>query len=368
MSAFRSALIAIGLLASATAVGASSSGTFMPGPVHIAEGRSRALCESDPNRIFVVAADGSECVAYAVTEGNEDRDQAVFFFGGDAAAQSDAAAFDRYMEGVKKGNFARMQQLSARYHVRFVYIFRLGVHGSSGDARLRRTPHETLIMKALIPLLSHRLNVKTFAVAGQSGGSTLGGAFLTMRVPNIVCAILGSGAYDLVGLLSQSRIDQGFAPKRDQLARTMYDPLSHVSEVLPVPGRRIFVFGDRDDPRASFPQQVKFVAGLQAGGNNAMLIPVSAIEHHGAAAYTLSAAGACLDNYSDVAIAKIVDGMETQPESLQCPEGGDQRRHPDVIGAMRSGATRRLNARRMTAADVVSTGITLAPARRPRPR
>jgi hypothetical protein len=317
MSAFRSALVAIALIAGATAVNATSTGTFMPGPVLTAEGRSRDLCESDPNRIFVTAGNSSECVTYAVTEGNEDRNQAVFFFDGDAPGQADAAAFDNYMDGVKKTNFAIMQRLSARYHVRFVYVSRLGVQGSSGDARLRRTPHETMIMKALLPLLSRRLNVTTFAVAGQSGGSTLGGAFLTMRVENIVCAILGSGAYDLVGLLSTSRVKQGLPAQRDRLARTMYDPLSHVSEVQPDPGRRIVVFGDRDDPKASFPQQVNFVAGLQAGGNNAMLIPVSANNHHGATMYTLAAAGACLDNYSDVAIAKIVDQMETRIKAFR---------------------------------------------------
>ena len=53
-------------------------------PVHAAEGRSQAKCEGVPNRIFVMTAAGSECIAYFVTRGFEARREAVLFFGGDA--------------------------------------------------------------------------------------------------------------------------------------------------------------------------------------------------------------------------------------------------------------------------------------------
>src|SRR5262249_28294284 len=56
-------------------------------PVLIEESRSKAKCESRDERIFVETKLGTECIAYFVTKGFDQRRQAVFFFGGDARPQ-----------------------------------------------------------------------------------------------------------------------------------------------------------------------------------------------------------------------------------------------------------------------------------------
>jgi hypothetical protein len=91
----RAPVIAIGLAALiATALAdPAPTGNYMPGPIHMAEARSQQLCESQSNRVFVSINNVSECVAYSVTPGNEDRGEAVFFFDGDPPSQVSAKAY-----------------------------------------------------------------------------------------------------------------------------------------------------------------------------------------------------------------------------------------------------------------------------------
>jgi hypothetical protein len=69
--------------------GACSLEAVLARPVLAAEGKSQALCESVPNRIFVATTVGSECIAYWTTKGNEQRRQAVFFIDGDLPPVAD---------------------------------------------------------------------------------------------------------------------------------------------------------------------------------------------------------------------------------------------------------------------------------------
>jgi len=319
MPAFcRAVLIAVTLIA-ATAAHAKQTKRYWPGPVLTAEAKSRALCESVPNRIFVATKAGSECVAYVVTKGNESRRQAVLFFNGDAPQLPDAATFDSLMRENLASVEKVMQHWADKLHVRYVYVARLGLQGSSGDHRRRRQPHETAIMGVVTKTLMQRLGLDSVALAGQSGGSTIAAALLEMKQPGIACAVLGSGAFSLTDLEYANRTKKGARVNKAALARTMYDPSKHVAEIAADPARRIFVVGDAQDQKAAFPQQADFAASLKAAGHHAELLQVGAAapDHHSTARYTLPTAGACLNRLPDDKIARAVANMQPKPPAAE---------------------------------------------------
>jgi len=305
----KTAIAATTFVSLLSAASAESTGTYMPGPVHMAEARSRQLCESQPGRIFVSIKNGSECIAYSVTPGNENRSEAVFFFDGDAPPQADADAFSKYMEQGKRSAEWQMQNWAKNFRIRYFYLARLGVQGSSGNSRRRRTPHETLVMGLAAKTLAKRYGIERIAIAGQSGGSTIGAGMLTMRFGGIKCMALGSGAYDPIGLLADANGAKGQTVDREALKRKIYNPASYVRSIPADPERRIFVLGDPQDPKATFAQQARFVEGLQDSGSRATLIKIAAQNHHGASDYALAAAGACMNGMQDAAIVKAMNGI-----------------------------------------------------------
>jgi hypothetical protein len=72
------------------------------------------------------------------------------------------------------------------------------------------------------------------------------------------------------------------------------------------------VLGDREDPKAAFPQQTHFVDSLKGAGNHAVQIEVEAYHHHGAARYAVPTAGACLNGLSDAKIVSAVAKMQRE--------------------------------------------------------
>ena len=302
MCAFLRAL-SVALLFSASAASAETfSGTYMPGQVHAEEAKSRALCESDSNRIFVPLGKDSECVAFSMTKGFDDRRQAVFFFDGDPPPAQDAAAFDDYMMKDKAMAEKLMSHYAEKFKIQYFYVSRLGVQGSSGNSQTRRTGHETAVFALATQLLAKRFNVDKIGIAGQSGGSSIGAGLLTMGFTGAKCLALGSGAYDLVGLHYDFLLTHGKRANRALLERTYYNPIDLVSNIEPDVTRRIFVIGDPQDQNAKFVQQRQFVSDLQANGNNANLIEVAAYNHHGATTYSLVAAAECMNGETDSTI------------------------------------------------------------------
>jgi pimeloyl-ACP methyl ester carboxylesterase len=301
------------LAAAATAFGAKADSSQYP-HVLVPEGRTKEKCEADPDRIFVKSSAGSECVAYSVTRGFESRREAVFFFGGDFSPEQshDAAWEQRNLAG----NVRYMQSWADRLRVRFVYVSRIGLQGSSGTHGERRFPRETIIMDAAIDALKDRLGVDTVALAGQSGGSTIAASLVTMGRTDVVCDVLGSGALELVDLEFYRASKLGIRVKKSALAAKMYDPASHIGEVARRVDRRIFVLGDPTDKNVLYRFQLPFVDRLMAAGHRAMAIEVEAqgAEHHDVSRFTYPVAGACLNGVADDAIVHAVVRGQTWGE------------------------------------------------------
>ena len=141
--------------------------TFAPRIFHgvlIEESRSKKKREAAANRIFVTTNLGTECVAYFVTKGFETRRQAVLFFGGDASEEQYVAP--AMLEGDLAQQKKLMQLWADRLRVRYVYVSRVGLQGSSGNHE-RRLPKETLVMNAVVDGLKTRLATSLLGNAAE---------------------------------------------------------------------------------------------------------------------------------------------------------------------------------------------------------
>lgn len=292
-----------------------------------AEAKSKSLCEAVPDRVFVKVGQESECIAYFVTEGHEEKSSAVLFLDGDISIEKfqDQAA-------LAKGTTARrkfMQMWAGKQGQRFVDIARVGVNGSSGNHGPRRLPHETIIMNEAVNLLKVRLGLETITIAGQSGGSTVAASLLTFGRRDITCAVLGSGAYEIVDLEYKHRISKGGKADRAEFARVIYDPSAHVDGIAENPSRRIFILGDEADTRTPFDQQVRFTNAIREAGHHARILPIDAggQTDHDAASMTIPVAGACNRGDSD---EKINRGIP-RPRAKVAAKAGAGRLMPNTV-------------------------------------
>src|SRR5262249_26519388 len=101
------------------------------GPVLVAESKSKSLCEAAPNRIFVKYQLGSECIAYYVTPGLENVPRAVMFMDGDSTREAFADKDQQAARLEQKKTL--LDSWAAKMKVRYVYISRVGLNGSSGN-------------------------------------------------------------------------------------------------------------------------------------------------------------------------------------------------------------------------------------------
>jgi pimeloyl-ACP methyl ester carboxylesterase len=311
-------IILAGAVCAAHSVAAhGASKRYWPGPVLAAEGKSQALCESVPNRIFVATTVGSECIAYWATKGNEQRRHAVFFIDGDLPPVADQATFQEHMHKTEDGIEKLMQKWADKLHVRYVYLARPALHRSSGNHKDRMKARETVILAGAAERLEDRLGVDSIALAGQSRGSTIAASLLTLKLHGVNCAVLGSGAFEIVNLEYDVRAKGHQPVDKAALRKIMCDPSAHIDGIEPDATRRIFVIGDREDPKAAFPQQTHFVESLKTAGNHAVQIEVEAYHHHGAARYAVPTAGACLNGLPDNKIVTAVAKMQQEHKQLR---------------------------------------------------
>lgn len=284
------------------------------------ESKSQSACETLGNHIFVKHEFGSDCIAYFVTKGSEARRQAVVFLDGDIPVEQlqDPDGLASSFDGMKKV----MQIWADRLKVRYVFVSRLGVNGSSGNHGERRKPNETYAMMAATDLLKTRLGLDSIAIAGQSGGSTLAASFLTLGRTDVTCAILGSGAFELADLEYRYRTGKGYKVTKAALSQVMYDPSAHVADIKPSADRRILILGDRADTRTPFDQQLRFAEDIRAAGHHARVIPLlgSGENEHGATQFTLPAAGACLNKMPDEKIARAIQQKPDNARAQAAPQ------------------------------------------------
>ena len=272
-----------------------------------AEGNSKQLCETVPDRIFVRHDLGTACVAYYATSGRTQYRPAVVYFEGDVPAVD-----------ANKPNFARnylanmrsvFQNLAERTGVRFVFIARPGLFGSSGNHAARRSAGEMMTMNAALDAVKARLKLTEIVLAGQSGGSTVGAALLTLGRRDVTCAILGSGLLSVVEIEHAHRVRERLPVIRPSVLQVLlFDPTDRLDWIERQQSRRIFVIGDPTDTRTPFPQQRSFAERVRALGHHAAAIEVKGQGDlmHSVAHHTLPAAALCARGSDDASIRKAV--------------------------------------------------------------
>ena len=294
------------------------------------EAASRALCEAEPDRIFVQHILGTECIVYVMTAAPVETALAVFYFHGDLTAR------ELQQPDFTQKHIARLRPaltaIAAREKVRFIYVARPGVLGSSGNHGGRWAAKEMLSMNAAVDVLKTRHGLQSIVVAGQSGGSTIAAAMLTLGRRDIACAVLGSGALMLTETVAHIRALSGAPPLPEAvLKRTYFDPGDRVPDITLQPSRRIFILGDPIDARTPFALQRQFADRLKAFGHHAVVVEVVARGEtmHGVAHLTLPVAAHCALGLSD---SEIIDALATAQVASPTPH---DRPSPGLEGGAR---------------------------------
>jgi hypothetical protein len=89
---------------------------------------------------------------------------------------------------------SRARDISRTTGTTAIFLARMGIDGSSGSHRERRTMLELRVMNAALDALKRRHGYEGFHLVGQSGGSTLIGGILALR-DDIGCAVPGSDGW-----------------------------------------------------------------------------------------------------------------------------------------------------------------------------
>lgn len=276
-------------------------------PQLMAEAKSRVLCERAPDRIFVEHDLGTECIFFYATPGTPQHQATVLYFEGDVPAAD--VARPEYTRSYLADMRTVFQRLAAQSGVRIVFVARPGVFGSSGNHANRRSVAEMLAMNAAVDALKVRLALTDIVLAGQSGGSTIAAAMLTLGRRDVTCAVLGSGLLSVVEIEHAHRVKAGLPTVRPALLHVyLFDPTDRLEWIPAEKQRRVFVLGDPADGRTPFSQQKRFAESLRALDHHAIELEVQGQGDfsHSVAHLTLPAAAQCARGASDVAIQQQV--------------------------------------------------------------
>ncbi|MGP3591325.1 alpha/beta hydrolase family protein [Vagococcus sp. WN89Y] len=166
-------------------------------------------------------------------------------------------------------------RLSAQAGMPVVIMARPGTYGSSGNHYQRRQPAEFLALNAAMDSLRARYHIKKFILNGHSGGATAASALLTFGRRDIRCAILTSGAWDLLNraeALRKERREKSDVGKDVTGLRQPYDPLYHIEGITQDPQRLVMVVGNLLDKTTPFNLQLKFAHALRENKHRVLLI------------------------------------------------------------------------------------------------
>lgn len=314
------AAVAAGPATAQSRIKATANADAAPGPQLTAEATSKALCETLDHRIFIEHFVGTECIAFYATPAQPTVKAAVIYFNGDVPDRF--ARRPAEVEAHRKELTATARFLAERQGVRIIFVARPGTFGSSGDHALRGERREMMIMNAAVDAIKTRLGLTDLVLAGQSRGSQVAAALLTMGRRDVRCAILGSGSLFTVENERRYQLSQGRKVSADRLNTIFFDPSRYLAEVPSDTSRRVFILGDRADSITPFDQQMAFGDRLKELGHHAVTFEIKAQgrEMHGATHLALPAAALCAKGASDEQIAWIVSPPDRPSPAAEAPK------------------------------------------------
>ncbi len=267
----------------------------------------QAECQAIRDTVWVNVDGRDFCVRYYLsTAGGEGR-VPVIFLQGDYLGKLDlknltwigpSETTDIDTENLKRtaDGFSKMAKTTA------IYLARIGVDGTSGDHRSRKTLLELHLMNAALDAIKQRYNFLGFHLVGQSGGSKLVGGLIALR-RDVACAVSGSGP---LAAPNGSRNDAGHGSLDP--GRTFFDVAQHIAEIAHNGTLRVLVVTDPTDKRVPLAQQVGFVDKMRQAGRSVPEFMVEATdkEHHGVVAYAQLVIAGCVLGKTDAEIASAV--------------------------------------------------------------
>lgn len=297
----RRTITALGLIAFLAAA-PKASAQAADGPLFTAEQMaqgtvlSQAECNAYRSTVFVVASGTGLCFRYYLSVAGGTSDDAVYFLQGDR--ERDKLAYDPFRLD------RTAEAMSRAYRRPAVYLARMGLDGSSGSHRYRRTWFEVEATHLAIDAINARHGFRMIHVMGQSGGGHLTGSLVGTRA-DIGCAVPGSG---------RLAFDRDYQAQQDRRPAALrhYSPDAALAQVVRHSATtRILVVTDPNDQRVPAHMQTGFVQEVQRAGGRIAQFYVTATDplSHGAVPYMRAAMGGCLTGRTDAEIAGQLDRM-----------------------------------------------------------
>jgi hypothetical protein len=277
-------------------------------------------CDERDNFVQVTAYGRDVCIRYYVSEEGGSGRRPVVYLSGDhelprpASGEAGGSFFGRFFNrafGASRKQAAepkaeepdikkiigRVRDISRTTGTTAIFLSRMGIDGSSGSHRERRTMLELRVMNAALDALKRRHGYEGFQLVGQSGGSTLIGGILALR-DDIGCAVPGSGRL--------ARLRETRQPHDPALRRL--DPSSMIPGIVRSRAR-ILVVTDPSDQVVHREHQDTFIKDLeQAGGHiDQFYVRARDEKHHGVSTYAIFVTAGCMRGESYRQIARNLD-------------------------------------------------------------
>lgn len=241
-------------------------------------------CPITTDEVWVKYNGGADCIRYFAGANIQNAPLVVVVFLGDRVP------FIRRNPATIPANTATAQRkiaqkFSKQTGLPVIIVARPGTYGSSGNHYRRRQRAEFMALNATLDALRQQYHIGQFILTGHSGGATAASALLTFGRDDIRCAILTSGAWDLLNRAEALRKERGERSDKGKDVTGLanpYDPLYHVDTIVPDPQRQIFIIGNLQDRVTPFELQVKFARALRERHHRVALVELPAYppEYH----------------------------------------------------------------------------------------
>jgi hypothetical protein len=261
----------------------------------------RAQCEATERTLWLNVRGRDFCVRYYLSTAGGEGTRPVVLLQGDQLGKFNPRTWTwtdtSEAKDVDTANIiGENDALSKFTKTTAIYLARIGVDGTSGNHLARKSVLEFDLMNAALDALKQRYGFEGFHLAGQSGGSLLVGGLAELR-HDIGCAVIGSG-----------RLIPPELPKSKDPAKSPFDPIESISQLVKNSALRVLVVTDKADKRVPAAQQIGFVDRLHRAGRQVPQFFVETTDdlRHGVTSYTELAVAGCILNRPDEEIAKAL--------------------------------------------------------------
>jgi hypothetical protein len=252
---------------------------------------SKRQCVALRNAVWVQAYKRDFCVRYYLsTAGGKGRRPLVYLSGDKLGVLKNGTFPEAGTKGIDTADLMKFAKgMSRQAKTPGIYLARIGIDGTSGHHRARRTVLELAMVDAALSAIRRRHRFDGFHLVGQSGGSGLIGGLLGRR-SDIGCAVPGSG-----------RLAFHTPPKTVSDPGQQYFDSSASIPAIIRNGARILLVTDPADERVLVEYQIEFVRRMRKAGGKVQQFFARANGkiRHGVTQYARYVAAACIAGKSD---------------------------------------------------------------------